>query len=148
MHTQICKQNLNYERMFYKISSAFLDNLLPFQTSSRLLTLGMPKTRAAFRLLHNEAGLTCLPTQVWHYCAVFAAELENFFCSYHKLNIMSLHKCLHGQIFMNNFPPAFITHLCRKALCLFGPLMQWVLVYFFFWSLRLTKQFLLLSIIY
>lgn len=68
-----------------------------------------------------KGGLTCLPTQVWHYCAVFAAELKNFFCLYYKLNIMSLHKCLHGQIFMNNFPPAFITHLCRKALYVYWP---------------------------
>lgn len=107
--------------MLYKISSAFLDNLLLPRSSFSLLTLSVPEIRGAVLLLHNGLGLTCLPTQVWHYCAVFADRLENFYCSYNKLNILSLHKCLHGKIFMNNFPPAFITHLCRKALYVYWP---------------------------
>lgn len=107
----------------------------------------MTESHAAFWLFlreHNGGGLTCLPTQVWHYCTVFAAGLENFFCSNYKLNIMSLHKCLHGQILMNNFPPAFITRLCRKVLYVYWPsdAMGWAR------SLWLFKQFLVRSIIY
>lgn len=147
MLTQTCKQHLNYGSMLYKISSTFLDNLLLLQSSFSLLTLGVLESPAAFWLFprkHNRGGLTCLPTQVWHYCAVFAAGLENFFCSNYKLNIMSLHKCLHGQILMNNFPPAFITRLCRKVLYVYWPsdAMGWAR------SLWLFKQFLLHSIIY
>lgn len=48
-------------------------------------------------------------------------DLKTSFCSNYKLNIMSLHKCLHGQILMNNFPAAFITHLCRKVLSVYAP---------------------------
>lgn len=48
-------------------------------------------------------------------------DLKTSFYSNYKLNIMSLHKCLHGQILMNNFPAAFITHLCRKVLSVYSP---------------------------
>lgn len=120
-NTLTCRINLNHGSMLYKISSAFLDNLLPPPSSFSLLTLSVPEICGAVLLLHNGLGLTCLPTQVWHYCAVFADRPENFYCSYNKLNILSLHKCLHGKIFMNNFPPAFITRLCRKALYVYWP---------------------------
>lgn len=66
----------------------------------------MPEPHTAFWLLsrlHNRGGLTCLPTQVWRYCAVYKEGLENLFLL--QLQIMYLHKCLHGQIPMNNFPP-------------------------------------------
>lgn len=57
---------------------------------------------------------------------------------------MSLHKCLHGQIFMNNFPPAFITHRCRKVRYVYWPSdAMWCAG-----SLWLFKRFLLRSIIY
>lgn len=147
MHTQTCKQHLNYGSMLYKISGTFLDNLLPLQSLFNLLTPTVLESHTAFWLFlkeHNGGGLTCLPTQVWHYCAVFAAGLENFFCSNYKLNIMSLHKCLHGQILMNSFPPAFITRLCRKVLYVYWPYdaMWWARSFWLF------KQFLLGSIIY
>lgn len=132
--------------MQYKISVTFFGSLLRLQSLFSLLTLSVPESRTVFWLLpkeHNGGGLTCLPTEVWHYCAVFAAGLENFFCFNYKLNIMSPHKCLHGQILMNNFPSAFITHLCRKVLYVDLPsdAMWWAR------SLWLFKQFLSCSII-
>lgn len=120
MHTRAPKKHLNFESMLHKISRTFLDNLLLLQTSFSLLTLCMPEFHAALWLLlqeHNRGGLTCLPTQVWHYCAVF--------CSWTwKLPLLKLQikhhvstQVLTWSDFMNNFPPAFITHLSRKILC-------------------------------
>lgn len=50
MHTQTCKQHLNYGSMLYKISGTFLDNPLPLQSSFNLLTLSMLESHAAFWL--------------------------------------------------------------------------------------------------